>query len=77
MAISPARAYQWRVLLIVELLAAWLGLSLALGLPLGRAIRRADVREYPLRDTPWWCGVADDEAAELDEALVHRRPVAV
>ena len=62
------------MLLIVELLTAWLGLSLALGLPLGRAIRRADVREYPLRDTPWWCDVADDER---DDRALQREPVAV
>jgi hypothetical protein len=57
------------VLLIVELLAAWFGLSLVLGLPLGRAIRRADVREYPLRDSPWW--------SESDGARTTRRARAV
>jgi hypothetical protein len=62
--------------LIVELLTAWVGLSLVLGLPLGRAIRRADVREFPLRDSPWWCDVTDDRR-DLDRALLRPRVLPV
>ena len=69
------------MLLIVELLTAWIGLSLTLGLPLARAIRRADVREYPLRDSPWWCDVADDgldlDRLDLDRSLLHPRVLPV
>jgi hypothetical protein len=59
------------VLLIVELLTLWIGLSVVLGLPLGRAIRRADVREYPLRDSVWWADAAEDRR---DRDLSTRRP---
>lgn len=52
-------------MLIVELLIIWIAISCAFGLPLGRAIRRADIREFPLRDSPWWCDVTDDRR-ELD-----------
>lgn len=61
--------------LIVELLTTWVGLSLVLGLPLGRAIRRADVREFPLRDSPWWD--VTDERHELDLALLGPRVLPV
>ena len=64
------------MLLIVELLIAWIGLSLTLGLPLGRAIRRADVREFPLRDSPWWCDVAD-QRHELDLSRLSARVLPV
>lgn len=60
------------MLLIVELLTLWIGLSVVLGLPLGRAIRRADVREYPLRDSPWWADV-DEDRRELDLTLLRPR----
>ena len=41
--------------LIVELVTLWFVLSVAVGLPLGTRIRRADAAEFPLRqETPWW-----------------------
>jgi len=74
MATSPVWAYQWGVL-IVELVMVWIGLSVVLGLPLGRAIRRADVREFPLRDAPWWSEPAD--RPERDLSLVGARALSV
>ncbi len=75
MATSPGWAYQWGVL-IVELVMVWIGLSVVLGLPLGRVIRRADVREFPLRDVPWWSEPPEDRR-DRDLSLVGSRALSI
>jgi hypothetical protein len=75
MALSPEWAYQCPVL-IVELVMVWVGLSVVLGLPLGRVIRRADVREFPLRDSPWWAEVTD-ERTDHGLAVLRGRALSV
>jgi len=42
-------------MLIVELVTLWFAVAVAVGLPLGSRIRRADAAEFPLRqETEWW-----------------------
>ena len=42
-------------MLVVELVALWFAIAVAIGLPLGSRIRHADAVEFPMRqETPWW-----------------------
>ncbi len=64
-------------MLIVELVILWFALSLAVGVPLGRRIRRADAAEFPLRyETPWWFTTTPaPDFAEIPTWLFAERPI--
>ena len=64
-------------MLIVELVTLWFALSVAVGLPLGSRIRRADAAEFPLRqETPWWFTTTPSpDFSEIPTWLFAERPL--
>jgi hypothetical protein len=64
-------------MLIVELVTLWFALSVAVGVPLGSRIRRADAAEFPLRqETEWWfTTTASPDDAEIPSWALAERPV--
>jgi len=67
------------VMLIVELVALWFAISVAIGLPLGSRIRRADAAEFPLRrETAWWLPTGSaSELADIPCRVSADRPALV
>ena len=63
-------------MLIVELVALWIAISVAIGLTLGSRIRRADLAEFPMRqEAPWWITTTPtSEITDLPSRLLAERP---
>ena len=64
-------------MLIVELVTLWFAAAVAVGLPLGSRIRRADAAEFPLRqETEWWFTTTPSpDFADIPTWVFAERPI--